>query len=184
MEPKDSTMEWGHIAPHCPAAAPKCVLCSKNHQTADHRCPVEGCRAGRGHQSAHGITRCANCGGPHGARADVRAHKGEVRRIARGWRSPPPHGGSEEGLRPLPRLPVRRPRPPKMERCQAARRRPRWRRGMDRPRRWGQGSRGVERVLSSSFLSFPFLCWQGGVSFSPSFCQADPGGKETWDTSL
>ena len=55
----------------------------------DHRCPVEGCRAGRGRGCSHTTTRCANCKGPHGARADACAAKKEARQLAWRWRSPP-----------------------------------------------------------------------------------------------
>ena len=81
---------WKHIAPHCLAAAPSCALCAKDHLTTDHRCPVEGCRVGKGHPCPHGAAKCANCGGSYGARADACAAKREARLSARGWRSPPP----------------------------------------------------------------------------------------------
>lgn len=81
---------WGHIAPHCKATAPRCGICAKDHATDDHRCPVEGCRTGRGRPCPHGTARCANCQGPHGARADVCKAKREARQAARGWRSPSP----------------------------------------------------------------------------------------------
>ena len=38
----------------------------------------------------HKEARCTNCGGAHGARADVCAAKREARQIARGWRTLPP----------------------------------------------------------------------------------------------
>ena len=76
--------EWGHVTPHCDEAKrPKCAICAKEHATRDHRCQVEGCRAGRGRM-------CANCGGPHGARADACAAKRIAQHAARGWRSPSP----------------------------------------------------------------------------------------------
>ena len=81
---------WGHIAPHCEAAAPKCSICAKYHEEKNHRCPVEGCKVGRGRPYPHGTIKCANCGGPHGARADACAAKREARGEARGWRTPPP----------------------------------------------------------------------------------------------
>ena len=81
---------WNHIAPHCSAATPRCALCAKGHLTTDHRCPVEGCKVGKGHPCPHGATKCANCGEAHGARADACAAKREARLAARGWRSPPP----------------------------------------------------------------------------------------------
>ena len=55
----------------------------------DHRYPVEGCRAGRGHGCSHTTTRCANCKGPHGTRADACAAKKEARQLTWRWRSPP-----------------------------------------------------------------------------------------------
>ena len=38
----------------------------------------------------HTTAKCANCGGPHGARADACAAKKIAQHAARGWRSPPP----------------------------------------------------------------------------------------------
>ena len=84
---------WGHIAPHCKAAAPKCSICAKVHKETNHRCPVEGRRVGRGRPCPHGVAKCANCGRPHGARADACAATREARGEARGWRSPPPPRG-------------------------------------------------------------------------------------------
>ena len=43
-----------------------------------------------GHPCPHGAAKCANCGGPHWARADACAAKRGARQSARGWRSPPP----------------------------------------------------------------------------------------------
>ena len=57
-----------HCSP-CLAAAPRCALCAKDYLTTDHRCPVEGCKVGKGHPCPHGAAKCANCGGAHGARA-------------------------------------------------------------------------------------------------------------------
>ena len=79
---------WGHIAPHC-SENPRCSICAKDHTTHDHQCSVEGCRAGRGHGCTHVTTQCANCKGPHGARADACGAKKEARQLAWGWRSPP-----------------------------------------------------------------------------------------------
>ena len=76
--------EWKHIAPHCLTAAPRCALCARDHLTTDHRCPVEGCRVGKGHPCPHGVAKCANCGGSHGAWADACATKREARLAARG----------------------------------------------------------------------------------------------------
>ena len=81
---------WGHVAPHCKTAAPRCSICARDHAETDHRCPVEGCKAGRGRPCPHGTAKCANCWGPHGARADACTAKREARGAARGWRSPPP----------------------------------------------------------------------------------------------
>ena len=76
--------------PHCSAATPRCALYMKDHLTTDHRCPVEGCKVGKGHPCPHGATKCANCREAHGAQVDACAAKREARLSARGWRSPPP----------------------------------------------------------------------------------------------
>ena len=89
---------WGHIAPHC-STDPKCSICSGDHEATNHRCPLEGCKVGRGRPCPHGTVKCANYGGPHGARADACAAKREARVEARGWRSPPPRG-REKGEKP------------------------------------------------------------------------------------
>ena len=78
----------GGTLPPTARPQPPGAIFPKDHQTTDHRCPVEGFRVGRSHQCAHGITKCANCGGPHGARADAGALKREARRIARGGNLP------------------------------------------------------------------------------------------------
>ena len=39
---------------------------------------------------SHVMAKCANFGGPHGARADACAAKKIAQHAARGWRSPPP----------------------------------------------------------------------------------------------
>ena len=44
----------------------------------------------RGRPCPHGALKCANCGGPHGARADACVAKREARGEARGWQSPSP----------------------------------------------------------------------------------------------
>lgn len=79
---------WGHVTPHC-STAPRCSLCAEEHTTHDHRCPVKGCRDGRGRRCPHVTTRCANWKGPHGARADAYAAKKEARQLAWRWKSPP-----------------------------------------------------------------------------------------------
>ena len=38
----------------------------------------------------HTTAKCANCGGPHGARADACQAKRIAQHATRGWRSPPP----------------------------------------------------------------------------------------------
>ena len=75
---------WGHIAPHCEAATPRCAVCAGDHTTNDHRCPVEGCRVGKGRPCPHGATKCANCGGLHGSRAGACTAKRSARQLARG----------------------------------------------------------------------------------------------------
>ena len=45
---------------------------------------------GRGHRCPHTTAKCANCGGPHGARAEACASKRKARQSARGWLTPPP----------------------------------------------------------------------------------------------
>ena len=81
---------WGRIAPHCSNADLKCSICAGDHEAINHRYPVEGCRAGKGRPCPHGTTKCANCGGPHWARADACAAKREAWGEAKGWRSPSP----------------------------------------------------------------------------------------------
>ena len=39
---------------------------------------------------SHTTAKCANCGGPHGARADACVAKKIAQHASRGWRSPPP----------------------------------------------------------------------------------------------
>ena len=87
--------ERGHIAPHCQAAAPRCVVYSSDHHTTDHRRPVEGRRVGRGRHCPHVTVKCANCDGPHGAQAEACAAKRTARQACRGWRpTPPPQGAN------------------------------------------------------------------------------------------
>ena len=81
----------GVISPHCDEAKrPKCSICAKEHATRDQRCSVEGCRVGRGRMCPHMTAKRANCGGPHGARADACAAKKIAQHAARGWRPPSP----------------------------------------------------------------------------------------------
>ena len=77
---------WGHIAPHCPAAASRCSLRKEGRQTSDHQCPVERCRAKRGHLCAHVVARCRNCFGPHLSQVNVCPAKKKARQLAKGWR--------------------------------------------------------------------------------------------------
>ena len=44
----------------------------------------------RGRMCSHTTAKCANCGGPHGARADACQAKKIAQHATRGWRSPPP----------------------------------------------------------------------------------------------
>ena len=45
---------------------------------------------GRGRMCPHTTAKCANCGGPHGARADACRAKKIAQHAARRWRPPPP----------------------------------------------------------------------------------------------
>ena len=77
---------WGRIAPHCKAADSRCSICAKDYEEANHQCPVEGYKVERGHPCPHETAKCANYGGPHGARADACAAKRKAQGEARGWR--------------------------------------------------------------------------------------------------
>ena len=61
---------WGHVTPHCEARSPRCAIWARENAIKDHRCSVEGCKVGRGCMCSHTTVKCANCGGPHGTRAD------------------------------------------------------------------------------------------------------------------
>ena len=88
----------GVMVPHCDEAKkPKCAICAKEHATKDHRCSVEGCRVGKGRMCPHVTAKCANCGGPPGARAEVCAAKRIAQHAARGWRSPSPSRRERRG---------------------------------------------------------------------------------------
>ena len=127
---------WGHGTPHCEARDPKCAICAAGHAMKDHRCSVEGCRVGRGRMCPHTTAKCANCGGPHGARADVCVARKIAQHASRGWRSPPPPRRERRG-----RFLVLWPRASRRR----AYRRSRWRRWEERNREpWG----------SSELLSF------------------------------
>ena len=43
---------------------------------------------GRGRHYPHATVKCANCGGPHGARTEACAAKSTAHQAARGWKSP------------------------------------------------------------------------------------------------
>ena len=79
---------WGHIAPQCPVAAPRCDLFGEGHQTADHQRPVERGSVKRGRACAHVVAKRMNCAGPHLSQANVWPVKGGGHRLAKGWRSP------------------------------------------------------------------------------------------------
>ena len=160
----------GHIAPDCTSTDPKCSICSGDHEAINHRCPVEGCKVGKGHPCPHGAVKCANCGGPHGARADVCAAKREARMEARGGGCHPQSGGRRaRGLR----NPKNEPRPPRGER------RVRWRllcRRRKGPLRWPWRWRSRRRTtLFSPFFSFLF--YYDFVIFS--FVRRVMGGRNT-----
>lgn len=75
------------------------TICAREHTTSEHRCLVEGCRAGRGRLCPYGTAKCANCAGPHSARADACAAKREAWQSAQRWKAPPPprrEQGAEE----------------------------------------------------------------------------------------
>ena len=97
--------EWGHITPHCEAKEPKCAICAARHTTRDHQCSVDGCKVGRGRMCPHTTARCANCGGPHSARADGCTAKRIAQHASRGWRSPPPPRRERKGESPGARAP-------------------------------------------------------------------------------
>ena len=79
---------WGHIESACERASARCGWCSEQHTTREHRCPVEGCGATKGHWCKHTVARCANCKGPHFGQAKACPKKKAARGEAKGWRSP------------------------------------------------------------------------------------------------
>ena len=81
------------VGPHSPTVrqlAPGVQVCAKGRVTNDHRCLVEGRKAGEGRPCPRGTTKCANCGAPHGSRADARTAKRSALQLSRGWKTPPP----------------------------------------------------------------------------------------------
>ena len=79
--------EWGHIEPQCPRTAAHCGWFAEGHTTEDHRCPVEGYQAGKGHWCQHTVPKCAKCRGPHFAQANACPKKKAVPGDAKGRRS-------------------------------------------------------------------------------------------------
>ena len=55
---------WGHIGAQCPRTTTRCSSCAE-HETKDHRCPVDGCKVKKGQWCQHTMAKCANCKGPH-----------------------------------------------------------------------------------------------------------------------
>ena len=81
--------EWGYIEPQCPRAVARCGWCAEGHKTKEHRCPVEGYRAKKGHWCQHTAVKCANCRGPHFAQANVCPKKRTAYGGAKGAGLPP-----------------------------------------------------------------------------------------------
>ena len=141
---------------------PKCSICSGDHEVINHRCPVEGCKVGKGRPYPHGVVNCANCGGPHGARADACADKREARGKPG---SGDHHLRSVRGRARGPRSLRSKPRPPKGKRRVRRRLVCRRRKGPPRrPWRWRWRSRG-RSALFSPFLFFSFLIWRTFLLF-------------------
>ena len=155
---------WKHIAPHYLTAGPRCALCAKDHLTTDHRCPVEGCRVGKGHPCPHGAAKCTNCGGAHGARADACAAKREARLSARGWRSTPPPR-RERGAA-APEAPVDETPTAQEGAEEGGTEVEAQEKGGVGPGGGGNGDGGVGVLGSGLFFSFLFFFWCGcGFSF-------------------
>lgn len=55
---------FGHPKEFC-TAGPRCVVCSENHQTTDHKCNEQSCKGG--YRCLHIDLKCVNCQGPHRA---------------------------------------------------------------------------------------------------------------------
>ena len=97
---------WGHGEHNCSFPnMPRCALCAQQHKTADHTCPVQGCRATKGSVCSHLMAKCPNCKGPHGARSDQCPKKKEVQEKAQGWR------GKESTVQPAATPPGQRTMP-------------------------------------------------------------------------
>ena len=104
---------WGHIAPHCAAASPRCAVCAKDYATNDHRCPVDGWKAWKGRPCPTRRPSALIAGAPMG--------RGRMPARPRGWPTSwqggesrrPHHAGSggRRGLRSLPRTRLLRLRP-------------------------------------------------------------------------
>ena len=147
---------WGHIAPHC-SADPRRSICAEDHTTHDHRCSVKGRRAGRGRGCPHETTKCANCKGPRGARAEACAAKQEARQLAWRWKSPPRPRRERRGTQAAPKLPKTRPRSPRKGKRRPRRR---LRRGSPQRGRDGRvgGPRGGRSVCLFVFVLYWFPC--------------------------
>ena len=171
----------GEHCPPLPGRNPKVCLLHEGSPDNEPPIPSRGMQGGK---------RPPVCSRDHQMRQLWRAPRGAGRRLRLQEGGPPvcqevaitpsptrERGGAQPS--PPPETPLARLRPHRRERCRA-RRRSRWRRGRGRPRppkRWRQGSREVEGVLSGPFLPFSLF---GGVvkSVFPLFLrQASSGGR-------
>ena len=97
----DRCCAWGHVGPRCTAAATRCSFLEEEHMTADHRCPVDGCRAKKGCSRPHVTAKCRNCRGQHLSLASVcRLGRRHSRTPGDGGHPLPHAGGAEEACRP------------------------------------------------------------------------------------
>ena len=125
--------------------------------------------------------QCANCGDPHGSRADACTAKRSACQLSREAEEPPPPRREHKA-------PGQRPRRPR-ERGSQARRRPRRgkREGLPRPRRgWGWGNRRLGRSCLFFFflaivVSFFFFFCLGVVGRRRSGSPARVGCVPAWD---
>ena len=92
-----ATAAGGVTSAHsAPRATARCGWCTKEHETKDHRCPVDRCKVKKGQWCQHTVAKWANCKGPHLAQANAFAKKKAARGEAKGWRSPPPRWRQRE----------------------------------------------------------------------------------------